>query len=416
MQTESKRWIYLIVGTIINVIIGQTYAWSVFVNPLARQFEWSVADVSIAFAIFHSISCIPIIIAGKMQDFVPPKVIILFGSIIYGLGMLAVGYVQSLNQLYLTYGVMGGISMGTIYSGIVPNMVRFFPDHRGLVSGILAAGVGCGAFLWAPVAAIMIEKFEVLPTFKMLGGLYLILLCSLSFIIQTAPAGYVPKGWKPSEVQKKSMVIPDKDWRGMLLDPLFYCLAAVIVMGGISGLMIIAHASPILQSVGLYSAVAAGSWVGILALCNSGGRAGWGVISDRIGRMPSLIIIYIILGMAMFWLASTSYAVVVPILVVGMCFGGFMGMLASLTADAFGSKFLAVNFGVMFLPFGLAAFIGPRLAAVIKAGSGDYSKAFLIASVLSFIGIGLAIVAGMLLKRRRQVAEASGAMALGHSS
>jgi OFA family oxalate/formate antiporter-like MFS transporter len=202
----------------------------------------------------------------------------------------------------------------------------------------------------------------------------------------------------------------------MLLDPLYYCLAAIIAIGGISGLMIIAHASPILQSVGLYSAVAAGSWVGVLALCNSGGRVGWGFISDRIGRMPSFIIIYIILGLAMFWLASTSYAVVVPILIVGMCFGGFMGMLASLTADAFGTKFLAVNFGVMFLPFGIGAFIGPRLAGVIKASSGNYSQAFLIASVLTFVGIGLAIVASMLLKRRRRVAEASIGMALGHSS
>jgi MFS transporter, OFA family, oxalate/formate antiporter len=402
MQLESKRWMYLVVGTVINVIIGQTYAWSVFVNPLAQHFSWSAADVSIAFAIFHSISCIPIIIAGKMQDYVQPKFIILFGSIMYGLGMLGVGYVQTLNQLYFAYGVMGGISMGTIYSGIVPNMVRFFPDRRGLVSGILAAGVGSGALIWAPVAAIMIEKYQVVLTFKMLGSLYLVLLCALSLIIQTAPASFVPAGWTPSAVQQKALGIQDKDWRGMLMDPLFYCLAAVIVAGGISGLMIVAHASPILQSVGMYSAVAAGSWVGVLALCNSGGRVGWGFISDRIGRMPSLVVIYTILGVAMFWLASTPVMVIIPVLTVGMCFGGFMGMLASLTADAFGPKFLAVNFGVMFLPFGLAAFTGPRLAAVIKASNGNYSQAFLIASVLSFAGIVLAIVASMMLQRRRQ--------------
>jgi OFA family oxalate/formate antiporter-like MFS transporter len=407
MQIESKRWIYLVVGTVINVIIGQTYAWSVFVNPLAQHFSWSAADVSIAFAIFHSISCIPIIIAGKMQDYVQPKFIILFGSIMYGLGMFGVGYVQSLNQLYIAYGIMGGIAMGTIYSGIVPNMVRFFPDRRGLVSGILAAGVGSGAFLWAPVAAIMIEKYEVVTTFKLLGALYFILLCGLSLMIQTAPAGYSPAGWTPSTSQQKALGIQDKNWRGMLGDPLFYCLAAVIVAGGIAGLMIVAHASPILQSVGMYSTVAAGSWVGVLALCNSGGRVGWGFISDRIGRMPSLVIIYTILGFAMFWLASTPVGVVIPILIVGMCFGGFMGMLASLTADAFGPKYLAVNFGVMFLPFGIAAFTGPRLAAVIKSSNGNYSQAFLIASALSFAGIALALVATALLKRRRESAVAA---------
>lgn len=403
MQIESKRWIYLVVGTVINIIIGQTYAWSVFVGPLAQHFQWSAADVSIAFAIFHSISCIPIIVAGKIQDYVQPKFIILFGSIVYGLGMLGVGYVTTLKQLYLAYGIMGGIAMGTIYSGIVPNLVRFFPDRRGLVSGILAAGVGSGAIIWAPVAAIMIKNYEVLPTFKMLGALYLVLLCALSLLIQTAPAGFVPAGWTPSATQQKALDVSDKNWVGMIRDPLFYCLAAVVIMGGISGLMIVAHASPILQSVGQYSVVAAGSWVGILALCNSGGRVGWGFISDRIGRMPSLVIIYTILGMAMFWLASSAYAVVIPVLLVGMCFGGFMGMLAPLTADAFGPKYLAINFGVMFLPFGIAAFIGPRLAAVIKAGSGSYSQAFLISSVLGFAGIGLAIVASILMQRRRRM-------------
>lgn len=416
MQIESKRWIYLVVGTIINVIIGQTYAWSVFVNPLAQKFGWTVAEVSVAFAIFHSISCIPIIIAGKLQDYMAPKYIILFGSIIYGTGMLAVGYVQTLNQLYIAYGVMGGISMGTIYSGVVPNLVRFFPDHRGMASGVLAAGIGCAAFLWAPVAAIMIEKYEVLPTFKMLGGLYLVLLCVLSLLIQTAPADFQPKGWTPSKVQQKSMSVPDKDWRGMLLDPVYYCLASVIIIGGIAGLMIIAHASPILQSVGLYSAVAAGSWVGVLALCNSGGRAGWGLISDRIGRMPSLLIIYLILGLAMFWLASTPYLVVVPILLVGMCFGGFMGMLASLTADAFGAKNLAVNFGIMFLPFGVGAFIGPRLAATMKAASGSYSQAFFIASILSVVAIVMAVIAQALIKRRYVAREEAGAIPVGQSS
>jgi OFA family oxalate/formate antiporter-like MFS transporter len=302
--------------------------------------------------------------------------------------------------------------MGTVYSGVVPNMVRFFPDRRGLASGILAAGVGTGALIWAPVAAMMIKKYSVLPTFKMLGVLYLVLLCVLSLLMKTAPAGFAPEGWNPSKEGQKNIDMPDKDWRGMLLDPLFYCLAAVYVAGGIAGLMIVAHASPILQTVGQYSVIAAGSWVGILAIFNSGGRAGWGFISDKIGRMPSILIIYTILGLAMLWLAFTPFAVVVPVLIVGSCFGGFMGMIASITADAFGPKYLPVNFGVMFLPFGVAAFIGPRLAAVIKAGSGNYSKAFLIAGILSFLGIAFAFLAQKLLQRRKEAVSGFGSMKL----
>lgn len=404
MQIENKRWLYLVAGTIINIIIGQTYAWSVFVNPLAQQFQWTPAEVSVAFAIFHAISCIPIVVAGKLQEYVQPKWIIFWGGLMYGTGMLCIGFIHSLSQLYFFYGVMGGIAMGTVYSGVVPNMVRFFPDRRGLASGTLAAGVGAGALLWAPISAIMIKHYNVLPTFKILGVVYVVLLCGLALFMQSAPKDYTPKGWTPSPEIQSTLDIEDKDWRGMLLDPLYYLLALVYVAGATSGLMIIAHASPILQTVANLTPIAAGSWVGVLAISNSGGRIGWGFISDKIGRMPSMIIIYTILGMAMFWLASSSFSVVVPILLVGTCFGGFMGMIASITADAFGPKYLPVNFGVMFLPFGIAAFIGPRLAAVIKVSSGSYSQAFLIASVLGFIGIGLAIVANIILRQRKEEA------------
>ncbi|HBA89677.1 MAG TPA: MFS transporter [Geobacter sp.] len=400
MRLESKRWIYLVLGTLINCIIGQTYAWSVFVLPLSTHFKWSMADVSVAFAIFHSVSFIPIIVAGKLQERVSPRWIIAAGGLVYGLGMIGVGYVQTLPQLYIAYGVMGGLSMGTIYSGVVPNLVRFFPDRRGMASGVLAAGVGCAALLWAPVAVGMIKTYTVLPTFKMLGCLYLVGICVLGLMMKTAPDGFAPAGWVPSAQSQKAMSIPDRDWRGMLVDPLYYLLSATIIMGALSGLMIVAHASPILQSVGGYSAAAAGFWVGILAVCNSAGRAGWGMISDRCGRMSTMVVIYIILGVAMFWLATKPFAVLVPVLVVGMSFGGFMGQLASITADAFGSKHLPMNFGVMFAPFSIGAFFGPRLAGSIKVATGSYSQAFLIASALCVVGICLAVVARRVLLKR----------------
>jgi OFA family oxalate/formate antiporter-like MFS transporter len=246
----------------------------------------------------------------------------------------------------------------------------------------------------------MIKTFTILPTFKMLGCLYLVGICVLGMLIKTAPDGFAPAGWVPSAQSQKALNIPDKDWKGMLADPLYYLLAATMIMGAISGLMIIAHASPILQAVGGYSVVAAGSWVGILAVCNSSGRAGWGVISDRCGRMSTMVVIYIILGLAMFWLASTPIGVVIPLLIVGTSFGGFMGQLASLTADAYGAKNLPMNFGVMFVPFSVGAFIGPRLAGSIKVATGSYSQAFLIASILCVVGIVLAMVARRILQKR----------------
>ena len=402
MRLEEKRWIYLVIGTVLNMIIGQTYAWSVFAKPLSEHFQWSPADIAVAFAIFHAISCFPIIIAGKLQEFVQPKSVLLVGGAIFGFGILGVGYVHSLPALYLAYGVMAGTGMGIVYSGVVPNIVKFFPDRRGLASGVLAAGVGLGPMIWGPIAALLVEKYTVLSTFKVFGVFSLVVLCAIAALIETAPAGFSPAGWTPSKVQQQNLSVVDKNWLGLLADPLYYCFVAVYALGAGSGLMIIASASPIMQSAGGYTPVVAGSWVGVLSACNFGGRMGWGWISDRIGRMTSLIIIYAILGCAMLWLASTGWQVVVPLLLVGMCFGGFMGMLASLTADAFGTKHMALNFGLMFVPFAIGAMIGPRLGAVMKQNTGSYSEAFLYGSIFAFIAIVLAIVAGWMMKRRRQ--------------
>jgi len=412
MKLESKRWIYLVLGTVINFILGQTYAWSVFVLPLSERFDWSLADVSVAFAIFHSISFIPILIGGKLQERVQPKYILIIGGIAYGAGMVGVGYAESLTQLYLCYGVVGGCSMGFVYSGVVPNLVRFFPDRRGLVSGILAAGVGCAALFWAPVSVHLIKGYGVLSTFKMLGGFYVVALFVLGSLMKTAPAGFTPEGWQPSGKAQQALNVPDKNWRGLLRDPLYYLLAGMVLMGGIAGMIIIAHASPILQSIGGYTAAAAGSFVGILALCNSLGRVGWGVVSDRFGRMSTMVVIYVFLGAAMFWLASTSFSVLVPVLIAGMAFGGFMGQLASLAADAFGSKYLPINFGMMFVPFAIAAMIGPRLAGSIKVSTGTYTNAFFIASILCLLGIGLAVVARNVMQRRME----QGAGSVGQAS
>jgi OFA family oxalate/formate antiporter-like MFS transporter len=241
----------------------------------------------------------------------------------------------------------------------------------------------------------------------MLGGFYVVALFVLGALMKTAPAGFTPEGWQPSGKAQQALNIPDKNWRGLLRDPLYYLLAGMILVGGISGMIIIAHASPILQLVGGYSAAVAGSFVGILALCNSAGRVGWGVISDRFGRMPTMVVIYAFLGAAMFWLASTPFAVLVPVLIAGMAFGGFMGQLASLAADAFGSKYLPINFGMMFVPFAIAAMIGPRLAGSIKVSTGAYTNAFFIASILCLFGIGLAVVARNVMQRRMNEAAGS---------
>ena len=187
----------------------------------------------------------------------------------------------------------------------------------------------------------------------------------------------------------------------MLTEPLFYLIAPIFVLGASAGIMVMGHASPIIQKVLGLSPREASVIVGFLALANTFGRVFWGGISDKFGRFPILAVIFVVLGLSLTAMsqASTYIPVVAAMLTIGMCYGGFMGMMASVTADAFGPKHLGVNFGIMFLTIGIASIIGPRMAAVIAQNNhGDYTQAFIIAAAFAVVGVILTSV--ILLKSR----------------
>lgn len=396
MNYDLKRWLFLLACMLINISAGFCYAWSVFQKPLLSLFNWTAVEVSLGFTLIMSVSALPMALAGKAQDHIEPRQVILLGGVLLGLGVIGTGYVNSLWQLYLTYGIIGGLGVGIIYAGTVANMLRFFPDRRGLASGLLSAGFGSGAVILAPFSAFLIEKYGVMAAFKILGLLFLVMVGVLSRLVKTAPPGYKPVGWQPPAQGSQNTEVVDKDWRQMLQDPLFYLIFAIFVLGTTSGLMIMGHASSIAQEILKISPQAAAVIVGFLALANTTGRAFWGWVSDRVGRYPIIMLLYILAGTAMLALSKvdTYYVFVLLLLGIGLCYGGFMGMMASLTADTFGVKHLGVNFGIMFLSVSVAAYAGPRLAAVVKeTNNGDYSLAFVIAALLSLIGLMIAILA-----------------------
>ncbi len=395
MNYDSRRWMFLLVGIMINICVGFGYAWSVFQKPLIDLQNWPAADVSLAFTLIMGTSALPQAFAGKAQEYTEPKQVILVGGIMLGCGVLALGYIQTLGHLYMG-SIIVGLGIGVVYSGTVSNLVRFFPDRRGLAAGLLAAGMGSGAILIAPLASFIILKYGVLMALKTLGLLFLVITCGLSRLVETAPLNYLPAGHIATAGNLPINCDTNKTWREMLMDVRFYALAGVFVIGGTSGMMIMGHASPIAQEVLKISPQAAAAIVGFLAIANAAGRVFWGWLSDKTGRYPILVIMYLVGGGAMLALSqvSSSLSFTSVMMSVALCYGGFMGMMASLTADTFGPKYLGVNFGIMFLTVGVAAFIGPHLAAVVReTNHGDYSQAFVIAAALNLLGIAFALFA-----------------------
>lgn len=403
---RQNRWIVLITSFIINLCLGSAYAWSVFQKPLIAKFGWSTGQVSIAFTLSLILLPLSMIGAGKIQDVKGPKIVTLVGGLIFSIGIFLTGFVNSLPMLYLTYGILGGCGIGTAYACTVANTVKWFPDKRGLAGGLTAGGFGFGAVVFAPVAVSLIIKYDVMATFKIFGIVYLISITLCSLFLKAPEKNWKPVGWESSakDVSVKSDI--DMNAEEMMKTSTFYILWVMYAIGCVSGLMIIGHASPIGQEkIGLTPHVAAVA-VSFIGLANTFGRIFWGSISDKIGRYNTLVLMFATSGGMLILLNfSTNFGMfVIAICGVALSFGGFLGIFPSITADNFGSKNLGINYGIMLTAFGLAAFIGPRIAVVAKQTSGgEYGKAFIIASVLNIIGVLFVILVKWKPKKQKIV-------------
>jgi OFA family oxalate/formate antiporter-like MFS transporter len=389
MFFKNARYTSLVAGIIIELCVGIGDAWSVFQNPLMEKFGWTTAAVSITFTIMTVLSATAPLVA-KLQDFFATRNIVLVGSLFYGGGLVATGFISSIGGLYISYGLGVGIGVSMVYPLVIGYMVRTYPEKKGLVSGIMVASYASGAMIWAPVGAHLTEAFGILSAFKFLGiGLMIVIALATRFLRDTPLAN----------VQRFSVnagVVGNSNWLEMLASPIFYVIFFAVMIGTTSGLMILAHASPMIQATMNIAPEKAAFFVGVLAASNAVGRLFWGGISDRTGRFPLFILLFILCITAFLTLSNAPNAALflIAILVIQSSFGGHMCLMAPITADVFGARYLGVNYGIMFIAYSLSGIIGPRLAAVIKeANNGDYRQAYLIAMCLCVAGLFLAITA-----------------------
>lgn len=413
MDLKTKRWLVLVASVLINLCIGSGYAWSVFAKPMVAHLSSvtgvavTAAAATLAFTISNLFGPVTMIIGGSVQDKFGPRWVIFVGAFIFGGGVFLTGFTTSTTWLYLSYGTLMGLGMGLIYSCTIANTVKFFPDKRGLVAGLATAGYGTGSIVVPPLANSMINSMGIMATFRTLGIAYFIIIAVGSFFVMTAPPGYKPEGWTPPAPSAGSAVSGvDKTWKQMLADPIFYVLLLMIMIGAFSGLMIISQASAIAQETTKVTAAVAAVAVSMIALANTGGRLFWGWVSDVIGRYNALTIMYIISAVAVFALTATpSYSLfVVEAMFIALCFGGIMGIFPALTADMFGPKNNGVNYGIMFSGFAIAAYLGPMTAASVRASTGGYVTAFIVAAVISIVGILLTQVVRSKSKKMQEAA------------
>ncbi len=394
MSKEVNRWQVLVASTAILLCTGAVYAFSVFAGPLSASKGWSMSEIMLAFTINSAISPIPMVLGGFLTDKGLSRWSITIGGLLFGLGFFLTGMVTSPGMLYLTYGLIGGLGQGLAYSGCLSNTIKLFPDKKGLASGIITAGMGGAAIIAAPIGNYFVESHDVLYAFRMLGIIYLAVVLIASFFVREAPANFQPKGWVPAEVKAGGKMV-NKNWIEMLKTPYFYLIFSMLCTGAFSGLMIASNASVIGQQMFSLSAASAAFYVSLYSLCNCAGRVIWGTVSDKLGRNSTLNIILGVIVVAFLILVGvhSTAGFAIGIVILGLCFGGVMGVFPPLVMENYGPANQGTNYGIVFIGYSAAAFFAPKVAVnMAAANNGNFTKAFYVAIIVALVGLVMNLI------------------------
>lgn len=400
----ANRWMIAVAAVIMQVCLGAVYGWSVFVHPLMNAEHWTLTEVSLAFTISVAVLGIGTIVGGLWQDRVGPRLVATVAGVLYGLGYMVSGWAVhsgSLWGLYAGYGVIGGIGMGMGYICPVATIAKWFPDRRGLMTGIAVMGYGAGALIMGPFAAREILAYGLPATFITLGIVYLVVVVATAQFYSNPPVGWRPAGWEPNTTVSRAASTRDYTVSEALRTWQFWLLWLMLFLSVSAGIMIISQASPMAQQIAGVTAVTASSIVGLISVFNALGRVFWAWVSDLIGRAPVYLILYGIYAVAFFLLPSAHDETMFGLLVaaIGFCYGGGFGVMPSFTADFFGSRYMGGIYGWILLAWGAGAIPSPILIARVRQQTGTYAEAIHIIGVVVVIAMALPIVA-MLQKPR----------------
>jgi len=321
MKSTKNRWLIAVSAIAIHLSIGAAYAYSVYTYPISQEMGWSATQVTIAFTIMMALAGSSAALFGKFVERNGPRKSAMLAAVLFGIGQAGSGIaiaIGSLPLFLLTYGLASGLGLGIGYISPVSTLVKWFPDRRGLATGMAVLGFGAGALITAPIAANLMNAVGISNTFYLLGSCY--------FILMMLGASYIAppeKGWMPASMKKdiaSGKKIVKKDLQQLtskeaVKTKRFWMLWTMMLINTTAGIMMISVASPMAQEVVGLSAAAAATLVGIMGIFNGGGRLGWAAISDYIGRPTVFIIFFAIQIVAFLTLPFITNVILFQILI-----------------------------------------------------------------------------------------------------
>ncbi|MCF6408922.1 L-lactate MFS transporter [Pseudalkalibacillus salsuginis] len=395
----KNRWLIAACGVGIHLSIGSVYSWSVFTKPLMNEYGWSLSRVSWTFSIAILFLGLAAAFMGHFVEKHGPRKSGIISASFFGVGLLGSGLAinaESLTLLYVAYGVFGGIGLGIGYIAPVSTLVKWFPDRRGLATGLAIMGFGFASLIASPVINSLINLVGIAGTFYILGIVYLAIMLLSSSYLSPPPVGWKPKGYdesmekrkhKPQDLSQLTANEASKTRR-------FWYLWLMLFINVTCGIAIISVASPMAQEIAGLSAAAAATMVGIMGLFNGLGRIGWASLSDYIGR-PNVYTAFFAIQIVLFILlpiTTASLLFQVSIFFILSCYGGGFASIPAYIGDLFGTKQLGAIHGYILTAWAAAGLVGPILVSWLRETTQSYTltlyifaAAFLVALVVSIL-------------------------------
>lgn len=401
MEKTINRWYIAIAGVVMQFMLGSVYGWSAFKKTLIGLTHWTPVQAGLPFTLVIFFLGLSAAIGGKYVDKAGARKIATIGGILFAIGTLGAGYAiqtQNLLLLCIFYGVIAGIGNGLGYLTPVAVLVRWFPDRKGLITGMAVMGFGLGAAGVGKLAPILIQEkikdvlnphFIGIPnTFYIFGLVFLVVLVIAAQFLNNPPTDYTVPG---AAAKKAAPAVNSVSLNEALKMNQFYILWIVFCFNITAGIALVSNMANMAQDQLKITLAAAGGIVALASLFNGLGRIFWASVSDKIGRKPAFLILIATQIPAFILLPqTTSYAVFTTLACyILLCYGGGFGTMPSFNADTFGSKNMGQIYGKLLFAWAVAGAAGPFLMDYIKSQSGNFAVALNIAAGILVIGLGV---------------------------
>src|ERR1700751_5589749 len=406
-----SRWFQLVLGVIAMMSISSPqYVWTLFTGPLNTKLGTTLAELQWTFSLLIILQtwCSPL--QAYLVDKFGPRLLISVGALMAGGGWVLSGYVDNIWALYFTYGVICGFGTGIIYVGIIGLMVRWFPDRRGLATGLAAAGYGFGAIFTSFPIDSMIKSAGYAHTLVVWGIIQGVIGIIAAQGLRIPPEGWQPAGYSPSAAMQSGKSYTPAE---MLQSPIFWLLFLMMSMMSTSGLMVVSNVGPFAKEYSVADALVLGMAALPLSLTlsrftNGLTRPFFGWVSDHIGREMTMALAFSLECAAILVLFAFIDRPALFVVLTGLVFFGWgeiFSLFPSTLTDTFGPKYAATNYGFLYIAQGVGSILGGPAAAFVKQTTGSWTAVFIIVAVLDALTALLAITVLKSMRSRHMQAS-----------